>query len=92
MTRMILGRTLWVGALVVGSLQLSGQTWEELNQNCSAFAADLGSNFQRKELNLSTLRLGSLNLDDAAKWTQVELVEKAKRANNLGNKVKFSVP
>ena len=91
MTRWILGRTLWVGALVVGSLQLSGQNWEELNQNCSAFAADLGSNFQRKELNVSTLRLGGLNLDDAAQWSQVELVEKAKRANNLGNKVKFSV-
>jgi hypothetical protein len=71
--------------------RLSAQTWEDLNQQLGAFSSDHSAQFQRKNLNVNTLRLGGLRPDDAAQWNQFELVEKTKKPNKLGNAVKFSV-
>lgn len=77
--------------IALSTTQISGQTWEELAQNCTAFKNDLGSEYVGKDLNISTLRLGGLTREEAANSLQVELIEKTKRVNNLNNKVKFSV-
>jgi hypothetical protein len=80
-----------LGFFAVSTAQISGQTWEELAQNSSAFQNDLGANFTGKNLNINTLRLGGLVREEAANSAQIELIEKSKRTNNLNNKVKFSV-